>query len=82
MKNRYLKNLILLLALFFAGVAHAGTETFTTSGSWEKPSGVTSVTVEVWGGGGSGGGGANTNGFCGGGGAGSGNTKTYQYLLI
>lgn len=45
-------------------------ETFTTSGTWDVPDGVTSVTVECWGGGGSGGGGTNSSGAGGGGGAG------------
>ena len=35
--------------------AAATTVTFTTSGSWTAPAGVTSITVEVWGGGGRGG---------------------------
>lgn len=45
------------------------TETFTTSGSWNKPAGVTEVTVECWGGGGAGGG-CTSNNAGGGGGAG------------
>lgn len=32
------------------------TDTYTTSGTWTVPAGVTSVTVEIWGAGGGGGG--------------------------
>ena len=42
---------------------------YTASGTWTCPPGVTSVTVECWGGGGAGGG-ATVNNTCGGGGAG------------
>lgn len=50
-------------------IVFATTETYTTSGTWQAPAGVTSVIVEVWGaGGGGGGGGGNRQG--GGGGAG------------
>jgi predicted CxxxxCH...CXXCH cytochrome family protein len=44
------------------------TVTYTTTGSWEAPVGVTSVTVECWGAGGNGGGGGNNRGGGGGGG--------------
>lgn len=44
--------------------------TFTTSGSWTVPDGVTSITVEAWGGGG-GGGGTTVSGNGGGGGGGA-----------
>lgn len=73
----------LLLPLALAGAAHGTTETFGTVGagdaataeSWTVPTGVTSVTVEMWGGGASGGnqryGGAGaTGGGSGGGGGG------------
>ena len=49
-----------------------GEVTFTVSGSWNKPSGVTSVTVECWSGGGAGGSGANVGGTNYGGGGGKG----------
>ena len=52
-----------------AGVASAATVNFSSSGSWTAPTGVTSVTVEAWGGGGAGGG-ATENPAEGGGGAG------------
>lgn len=45
------------------------TETFTASGSWVAPAGVTSVTIEAWGGGGGGGGASTDSGGGGGGGA-------------
>jgi hypothetical protein len=44
------------------------TDTFTSSGTWEAPAGVTSVLVECWGGGGGGGKGSEGNGGGGGGG--------------
>ena len=49
--------LLLILALL-AGPAGAQTDTFSTPGttSWTAPAGVTSATVEAWGGGGAGGG--------------------------
>jgi hypothetical protein len=47
-------------------------ETFTSSGNWNVPAGVTSVDVECWGAGGQGGG-AGSN--YGGGGGGSGRTS-------
>ena len=50
------------------------TQTFTTSGTFTVPAGVTSLIVEVWGGGGGGGFGRNTNGAAGGGGGGGGYT--------
>lgn len=49
--------------------AHAGSATFTSSQNWTAPAGVTSVTVEAWGGGGAGGG-VTANQGKGGGGAG------------
>ena len=53
------------------GTAHAATETFTTSGQWQAPEGVTSVIVEAWGGGGAGGGRGASSGSSGGGGGGA-----------
>lgn len=62
---------LLLLLFFLAALAHADTALFNTVGtsSWTAPAGVTSVTVEAWGGGGAGGG-ATANPAKGGGGAG------------
>jgi uncharacterized repeat protein (TIGR01451 family) len=49
---------ILLVAVLLAMLSpvQAGTATFSSSQSWAVPTGVTSVTVEAWGGGGAGGG--------------------------
>jgi hypothetical protein len=62
------KSFFLMLA-FLTGSAEAVTDTFLVSGSWVAPAGVTSVTLEAWGGGGAGGG-ATGNPAKGGGGAG------------
>ena len=54
------------------------TQTFTSSGSWTAPAGVTSVTVECWGGGG--GGGGKTTGKGGDGGTGGrGEVRVYSW---
>src|SRR5690554_1243072 len=45
-------------------------ETFTSSGTWTVPAGVTEITVEAWGAGG-GGGNRTTDGYAGGGGGGA-----------
>ncbi len=66
--NNTIKAIFLASALL-AGAAHAATVTFTAPGSWTAPAGVTSVTVEAWGGGGGGGAGTG-NPAKGGGGAG------------
>lgn len=60
-----------ILAAFFLSLslAQAATVTFSSSGNWTAPTGVTSITVEAWGGGGAGGG-ATANASNGGGGAG------------
>ena len=55
--------------LFSLNSAYAVTDTYTSSGTWTAPAGVTSVTAEVWGGGGAGGG-QNQNSDGGGGGGG------------
>src|SRR4051812_11321429 len=61
------------LLLLLSGVGEEAsaqvTQTFTATGSWTVPAGVTSVTVKCWGGGG-GGGGTAVNPSAGGGGAG------------
>ena len=61
---------ILLLTVFGGKEAWAGSTTFTTSGTWSAPAGVTSVTVKAWGGGGAGGPGNTKNAGGGGGGGG------------
>lgn len=50
--------------------AWAGDQTFTSTGTWDAPAGVSSVQVECWGGGGAGGGSSNTSISSGGGGGG------------
>lgn len=57
-----------MLAMGSTGLL-AQMQTFTTNGTFTVPAGVTSITVECWGGGG--GGGANTSGAKGGGGGGA-----------
>lgn len=66
-----LRTTALLLLVSAIGEEASGqvTQTFTATGSWTAPAGVTSVTVKCWGGGG-GGGGTAVNSSAGGGGAG------------
>ncbi len=61
--------------------ADATTETFTTSTTWTAPTGVTSVTAEVWGGGG-GGGGQNLASDGGGGGGGGAYSKQTAITVV
>lgn len=63
--------LLFVIALTNAGMAQAASDAFSTPGAttWTAPTGVTSVTVEAWGGGGAGGA-ATGNPAKGGGGAG------------
>lgn len=61
--------LVFIVMGLLSGTVEAETDTFTASGSWTAPAGVTSATVEAWGGGGAGGG-ATGNPAKGGGGAG------------
>jgi len=75
--NKFLRAFVILLIVFgwiFSGwpkiqiMEAVTTETFTTSTTWTAPTGVTSVTAEVWGGGGGGGGGGENATTDGGGG--------------
>ncbi|MFZ4058890.1 MAG: beta strand repeat-containing protein, partial [Ferruginibacter sp.] len=60
------------MAIFCAQVLSAqNVQTITTTGSWVAPSGVTSITVECWGGGGAGGGVSGSNAAGGGGSGGA-----------
>lgn len=72
--NKNWKSLYLLIFLFFSTLFSAqNVQTFNTpgsTGSWTVPPGVTSISVEAWGGGGRGGT-RSTNGTGGGGGAGA-----------
>lgn len=70
-----------ILAGLLAGAAGAVTDTFTASGNWTAPAGVTSVDVEVWGGGG-GGGGQNRNTDGGGGGGGGAYSRVAGIAVI
>ncbi|MBK6595230.1 MAG: hypothetical protein IPG23_22330 [Burkholderiales bacterium] len=70
-----LRTLCAFSCLAVISLAQAGTVTFNSSGSWTAPAGVTSVTVEVWGGGGAGGG-QNPNRDGGGGGGGGGYSRS------
>lgn len=79
MKNT-IKAIFLIFALL-AGTAAAVTDTFTVSGTWTAPVGVTSVDVEVWGGGGAGGG-QNLNSDGGGGGGGGAYSKVVGIAVI
>jgi len=54
------------------GGGYTNMQVFTSSGTWTKPAGVTSVFVKVVGGGGAGGSGGSSNEYSGGGGGGSG----------
>jgi len=68
--RRYFPSGVLMGVLFWVtSLAQAGSVTITSSQSWTVPAGVTSITVEAWGGGGAGGG-ATANPAKGGGGAG------------
>ncbi|NOQ24652.1 MAG: CxxxxCH/CxxCH domain-containing protein [Bacteroidales bacterium] len=63
--------LLMLFILLSSKISFAQSpETWITTGMWEAPAGITSVTVECWGGGSAGGG--NTTGADGGGGGGGG----------
>lgn len=79
----YLRFLILFLPnmLGLLSVRGQTVETFTTSGSWTVPCGVTTATIEIWGGGGAGGG-DGTNGFPAGSGGGSGAYVRYVNLPV
>jgi len=68
--NDTFSNLRKLISYFGAKPVYADSTTYTTSGTWIAPAGVSSVTVKAWGGGGAGGGGTDNNGQGGGGGGG------------
>ncbi|MFC4263959.1 beta strand repeat-containing protein, partial [Ferruginibacter yonginensis] len=72
---------VVLLTTLFSLSANAQTsQTFTSSGSWTCPVGVTSVFIETWGGGGAGGGISGAAGAAGGGGGG-GYTKNFMTVV-
>ncbi|MDI5951247.1 choice-of-anchor D domain-containing protein [Flavobacterium yafengii] len=71
---------ISLLFITFFGISQT-TQTFSTSGTFTVPAGITSIQVEAWGGGGAGGG-ATGNPSAGGGGAGGGYVKNTSLTVI
>ncbi len=67
--------------LFVSCICHAQTYTFSTSGTWTCPAGVTTITVQCWGAGGAGGSANITGTQVGAGGGGGGYTeKTYTVV--
>jgi len=73
--------LLAALAFFCAGSARAASSTFTATGNWQVPSGVTKVlTIAVWAAGG-GGGGQNLASDGGGGGGGGAYARTELYTV-
>jgi hypothetical protein len=67
---------------FNAAKVSAATQTFTVSGTWQAPAGVSSVTVEAWGAGGAGGGRGSSTGQSGGGGGGAYATKVITVIPL
>ena len=68
--------LILAFGLVLVSSFGQSVSTYTTTGSFNVPTGVTSITVECWGGAGAGGGRSGSNGQGGGGGGGAYASKT------
>lgn len=58
------------------------TQTFTTTGTWTAPAGVTSVQAECWGGGGNGGGAGSSGNAVGSGGGGGGGAYAKKQLTV
>jgi hypothetical protein len=55
-EQKILSTLLVFIVMgLLSGTVEAETDTFTVSGSWTAPAGVTLATVEAWGGGGAGG---------------------------
>ncbi|TRX27549.1 choice-of-anchor D domain-containing protein [Flavobacterium franklandianum] len=73
--NIGIKKYLIYGCLFIANLGFSQTQTFTTSGTFIVPVGVTNVTVEAWGAGGAGGGCTTLNRSTGGGGGGGTYTK-------
>ncbi|WP_298151813.1 choice-of-anchor D domain-containing protein [Flavobacterium sp.] len=73
--------LTLLACLLLSALSFAQTQTFTTSGSFTVPAGVTSIQVEAWGGGGAGGA-ATGNPSAGGGGSGGAYAKNTAVAVV
>ncbi len=75
------KFLFVLCSLFSFSTQAQTVNTYTTSGTWVCPVGVTSVVVETWGGGGAGGGIPTLTTGAAGGGGGGGYTKAVQAVV-
>ncbi|MDI1255031.1 MAG: choice-of-anchor D domain-containing protein [Flavobacterium sp.] len=82
-KNYLLKGRLLLtiVCLAFTALGFAQSQTFTTTGTFTVPAGVTSIQVEAWGAGGAGGGATGTI-SAGGGGAGGGYVKNTAVTVV
>lgn len=81
--NLCAKQFLALVVLFSGIQLHAQSpSTFTTSGSWICPRGVTSINVEAWGGGGGGASTPNTNNANGGGGGGGAYAKRSNVTVV
>jgi Rieske Fe-S protein len=79
MKKQYLFNTQILLSIVFSCIGihtFSQTQTFSASGSFTVPAGITTIQVEVWGGGGKGGALSSNSGPGGGGGGGAYAKKT------
>ncbi|MBX9806497.1 MAG: choice-of-anchor D domain-containing protein, partial [Flavobacteriaceae bacterium] len=79
--NIGIKKYLIYGCLFIAFLGFSQTQTFTTSGTFTVPAGVTNVTVEAWGGGGAGGA-ALGNPSAGGGGAGGSYVKNTSITVV
>lgn len=76
MRKQFSSLLVFLIFIISIVQSQNTTQTFTTSGNFTVPSGVTTITVECWGGGGAGGGSTSDNNGGGGGGGGAYASKT------
>ena len=72
--------LVFILSIIFLNSQAQTVQTYTSSGTWVCPAGVTSIKVECWGGGGAGGGANQTTTGGGGGGGGSYNVNTFAVV--
>jgi Secretion system C-terminal sorting domain len=82
--KKFHRNLVAFFLILVNGINLSqaqSTETFTTTGTWICPQGVTSITVECWGGGGAGGA-ATGNPAAGGGGAGGAYAKSTSIAVV
>jgi hypothetical protein len=85
MSNFTIKNKNLLFTFSFLLINFFGysqTKTFTTSGTFTVPAGVTSIQIEAWGGGAGGKSAPNTKGFVGGGGGGGAYAKRNAITVV